>query len=409
VSPGEAPRRLALGLLLLAAACSGDALWPDVGDLPAPAALDDGWAVDAPETQGLDPVVLGLLDQRLRSRDIGEVDALLIARNGVLVYEGYFTPQTGVERRHFLASATKSVASMVVGAAAQQGLVGSWDQPIAGLFPEADDLFAADPRKRDITLRHVLTMTAGLGWDTKDVIDRDRDDIHIKAAPDAVRYVLEKPMVREPGERFFYNSGCSMLLTGLIPNVSGVEADVFARDHLFEPMGIEDYFWQKTDDGTARGQDGLYMRGRDLLKLGRLYLDGGRWNGEQLVSRDWIEASFRDWTDTDWGNARYGFQWWVYPLELPGRPMVPNGVLMASGYGGQKLFVVPELGLTAVFFGCTADDNGGISYQCGDADVVPELVMWNYVLRAAAGGSGPYRPPPAVARLATSLDDARSF
>jgi CubicO group peptidase (beta-lactamase class C family) len=386
VIPLGGARRGAVGLLLLAGACTGDAVWPEAQALGSPAALDDGWAVAAPEAQGLHPVVLGLLDQRLRSRDIGEVDALLIARNGSLIYEGYFTPQTGVDRRHFLASATKSVASMVVGVAAQEGLLGSWDESIAALFPEAEDLFAADPRKRDITLRHVLTMTAGLDWDTKPVTDRDRDDIHIKTAQDAVRYVLEKPVIGTPGERFFYNSGCSMLLTGLIPNVSGVEADVFARDHLFGPLGIEDFFWQTTDDGTARGQDGLYMRARDLLKLGQLYLNGGRWRGEQVVPETWIDASFRDWTDTDWGNAHYGFQWWTYSLERPGLPTVPNGVLMASGYGGQKLFVVPELGLTAVFFGCTADENGGISYGCGNADVVPELVMWNYVLRAAADG-----------------------
>ncbi len=371
--------------LMGAASCDGNAVWPELSELAVPAALDDGLAVGAPAAEGFDPLVLGLLDERLRSRDIGEVDALLLARNGVLVYEGYFTPQTGRDRRHFLASATKSVASMVVGVAAQQGLVGTWDQPIDGFFPEAADLFADEPRKKSITLRHVLTMTAGLGWDTKDVTDRDRDDIHIKTAPDAVRYVLEKPVIEEPGARFFYNSGCSMLLTGLIPNVSGLEADEFARQHLFGPMGIEDWLWQTTDDGTARGQDGLYLRGRDLLKLGQLYLNGGRWNGEQLVSQSWIEASFRPWTDTDWGYSHYGFQWWTLPLDRPGRDVVPDGVIFASGYGGQKLFVIPELDLAAVFFGCTADDNGGISYECGDADVVPELVMWNFVLRALDG------------------------
>jgi CubicO group peptidase (beta-lactamase class C family) len=371
--------------LIGAASCNGNAVWPELSHLGAPTALADGWTVRTPAEEGFDPLVLGLLDQRLRSRDIGEVDALLIARNGALVYEGYFTPETGSDRRHFLASATKSVASMVVSVAAQQGLVGSWDQSIHGLFPEAADLFDAEPRKKDITLRHVLTMTAGLGWDTKDVTDRDRDDIHIKTAPDAVRYVLEKPVLGEPGARFFYNSGCSMLLTGLVPNVSGLEADEFARRHLFGPLGIDDWLWQTTDDGTARGQDGLYMRARDLLKLGQLLLDGGRWNGEQLVSPSWIEASFQPWTDTDWGYAHYGFQWWTLPLDRPGHAVVPDGVIFASGYGGQKLFVIPELDLTAVFFGCTADDNGGISYECGDADVVPELVMWNYLLRALGG------------------------
>ena len=383
--PGRARLTIASGMVVAFAACSGDAVWPEWEDLGTPQFLDDGWAVATPEAQGFDPTVLGLLDQRLRSRDIPEVDALLIARNGVLVYEGYFTPQAGVERRHFLASATKSVASMVVGVAAQQGLVGSWDQSIELFFPEAADLFAADPRKRDITLRHVLTMTAGLDWDHKAVTDRDRDDIIIKTAPDAVRYVLEKPVVDPAGARFDYNSGPSMLLTGMIPNVSGVEADVFARDNLFAPLGIQDFYWHTTDDGTARGQDGLYMRGRDLLKLGQLYLDGGRAHGVQLVSESWVDASLRSWTATDWGGSGYGFQWWTYDLEMPGRAPVPDGVAMASGFGGQKLFVIPALDVTVVFFGCTADDNGGISYQCGDADVVPELVMWNYVLRALGG------------------------
>jgi len=379
----RAPTPAVFGIVLLAiGGCSDGPLSLPTQALPAPASLQDGWSVATPASQGFDPDLLGLLDRRLRDRNIAEVDALLIARNGVLVYEAYFIPQTGPSKRHFLASATKSVASMVVGAAVQDGALHGWDEPIDGLFPEAQDLFSAEPRKRAITLRHVLTMTAGLGWDTKDVTDRDRDDIHIQTAPDAVRYVLEKPVVDEPGARFFYNSGSSMLLTGLIPNVTGVEADVFARERLFEPLAITDVLWQTTEDGTARGQDGLHMRGRDLLRLGQLYLDGGRWGGRQIVSPAWIDASLRDWTSTDWGDTGYGFQWWLYPLERPGRPTVENGVGMASGYGGQKLFIVPELGLAAVFFGCTANDNGGISYECGTADVVPELVMWNWVIRA---------------------------
>jgi len=364
-------------VVLCAANCGKEAVWPESPALDAPVALGDGWVTADPETQGFDPAILTILDERLRSRDLPEVDALLIARNGVLVYEGYFTAETGIERRHQLNSATKSVASMVVGAAFGKGLIGGWDEPIADLFPEAADLFAADARKRDITLRHVLTMTAGLGWDTKDVRDRDRDDIHITTAPDAVRYVLEKAMIGDPGGEFFYNSGCSMLLTGLVGNVSGLEADEFARVHLFAPLGIDDVLWQKTGDGTARGQDGLHMRGRDLLKLGQLYLNAGVWNGEQIIPREWIEASFRGWTSTDWGGSRYGFQWWVYPLERPGEPAIPDGVLMASGYGGQKLFVIPELELAAVFFGCTTQ-----GYECGISDVVPELILWNYVLRA---------------------------
>jgi len=322
-----------------------------------------------------------LLDHDLQSRRIAEVDALLIARNGVLVYEAYPDPATSVEVRHQLNSATKSVASMVVGVAVQQGLLPGYDVPISRLFPEAVDLFQADPRKGKITLRHVLTMTAGLGWDTKALESRERDDIYINSVPDAVRYVLEKPVVTEPGSRFFYNSGCSMLLTGLIPNVAGMEADAFAEEFLFGPLGIQDYLWQTTGDGTARGMDGLHMRGRDLLKLGQLYLQGGVWEGQRLVSPSWIEDSFRPWTVTQWETSRYGFQWWMYPYSPSQSESRPYGLITASGFGGQKLFLVPDLELAVVFFGCTNE-----GYDCGISDTVPEAVMYNYILPALAKG-----------------------
>jgi len=320
---------------------------------------------------------MDLLDHDLRERRIQEVDALVIARNGILVYERYPDPAASVDALHQLNSATKSVASMLVGIAAHQGLLDPDDQPISALFPEAADLFQADPRKNAITLRHLLTMTAGLAWDAKDVRETDRDDRRMNAAPDAVRYVLEKPVVRDPGTRFYYNSGCSMLLTGLIPNVSGLEADDFAEETLFGPLGIRDYLWQTTGDGTPRGQDGLFLRGRDLLKLGQLYLQGGTWEGERILDQRWIDASFQPWTRTDFETSRYGFQWWMYPYSPTGAPSSRYGLIAASGYGGQKLFLVPELDLAVVFFGCTTE-----GYDCGISDTVPEAVMYNYILPA---------------------------
>jgi len=366
-----------VGAAVAVSDCSHEATWPETDGPPAPSVRDDGWVVATPESQGFDPRMMDLLDQDLQSRRIEEVDAVLIARNGTLVYEAYPDPSTAVDARHQLNSATKSVVSMVVGVAVQQGLLGGYDVPISLLFPEAADLFRADPRKGEITLRHLLTMTAGLGWDTEAAESRERDDIFINSAPDAVRYVLGKPVVAEPGTRFFYNSGCSMLLTGLIPNVSGVEADAFAREYLFGPLGIEDVHWQTTGDGTARGMDGLHLRGRDLLKLGLLYLRGGVWNGERLVSQSWIDASFEPWTGTDWNTSRYGFQWWLYPYSPPGETSRPYGLVAASGYGGQKLILVPELDLAVVFFGCTSE-----GYDCGISDTVPETVMYNYILPA---------------------------
>jgi len=377
--------RLEVRVLLLAAAgvslllgCVDQALWPEADEVPVPADRQDGWTVSDAEAQGFDPRLMALLHHDLSSRRIEEVDAFLLARNGVLVYEGYFDPATGVNTLHQLNSATKSVASMVVGAAVQRGFLSGYEGSIADLFPEAADVFQSDPRKRDITLRDVLTMTAGLDWDREALESRERDDIFINSAPDAVRYVLEKPLVKEPGKTFFYNSGCSMLLTGLIPNVSGLEAHTFAEQYVFGPLGISEFLWQTTGDGTARGQDGLHLRGRDLLKLGQLMLQDGVWDGERIVPAAWIEASFSPWTRSDWGTSRYGFQWWMYDFSPSGKTGEDRyGLITASGYGGQKLFIVPELDLVAVFFGCTTE-----GYDCGISDTVPEAVMYNYVLPA---------------------------
>ena len=361
--------------------CADAATWPETDGPPAPALLTDGWPVGTPASQGFDPRAMDLLDHDLRERRIQEVDALVIARNGILVYERYPDPAASVDALHQLNSATKSVASMLVGIAAHRGLLDADDQAISDLFPEAADLFQADPRKNAINLRHLLTMTAGLAWDSKDVRETDRDDRRMNAAPDPVRYVLEKPVVHDPGTRFYYNSGCSMLLTGLIPNVSGLEADDFAEETLFGPLGIRDYLWQTTEDGTPRGQDGLFLRGRDLLKLGQLYLQGGMWEGERVLDQSWIDASFQPWTRTDFETSRYGFQWWMYPYSPTGTSSRQHGLIAASGYGGQKLFLVPELDLAVVFFGCTTE-----GYDCGISDTVPEAVMYNYILPALTEG-----------------------
>jgi CubicO group peptidase (beta-lactamase class C family) len=357
--------------------CSPLATWPDADALPVPAPLGDGWAVGTAESQGIDPRSLLVLDHDIRSGRIEEVDALLIARNGVLVYEGYYHPATAVDTFHQLNSVSKSVTSILMGVAARKGLIEGFDQSIESLFPELADVFAKDPAKRSLTLRHVLTMTSGLAWDRLEESNREQDGFYVRRAPDAARYVLEKPLEAEPGSRFLYSNGSSLVLAAALRNVAGMQADAFAREELFGPLGIGPTLWQHLDDGIVDSGGGLFMRGRDLLKLGQLYLGQGQWQGHQLVARDWIEASLHPWTTTDWATSRYGFQWWMYPWSPAGQSTGRYGLVAGSGYGGQKLFLVPELDLVVVFFGCTTE-----GYDCGISDTVPEAIMYNYILPA---------------------------
>jgi CubicO group peptidase (beta-lactamase class C family) len=372
------PGRLSvLILVLVVCACTQEAVWPDMEAPATPVLLDDGWAVGSPTDQGLDLDHLALLDYQLRERDIDGVDALLIVRHGTLVFEGYYVSGTGVETPHFLASATKSVMSLLVGAAVEQGLILDDEQPLMDFFPEHADIFQSEPKKQTITLHHVLTMTAGLEWDQKDPSERDRDGIHLLQSNDAARYVLTKPLVNIPGTKFLYSGGCSALLSAIVRNVSGLQADAYAEAVLFGPLEINDYTWNHMADGLADSDGGLYMRGRDLAKLGQLCLQGGMWNGERIIPQEWIEASFHPWIPSDQRRTRYGYQWWMYDLPRTGQRTDLNGIVMASGYGGEKLFVIPTLDLVVVAFGCT-----GGGYQCGDAHNAPEVVLSYYILKA---------------------------
>ena len=368
----------------LTLACAEAATWPEFAEPPMPEQTDDGWLVASPEEHGLDPERIALMHRLLELDELGGVDAVLVARNGVLIYEGYRAPVTGIDDTHLLASSTKSVVSLLVGAALGRGLVAGPDQPISDLFPELADIFAAEPAKRAITLEDVLTMRAGLRWDEKDAGDREQDGFYMRSAPDAARYVLERPLADEPGTRFLYSGGCTALLAAIVRNVTGVEADTFAEEALFGPLGIDDYVWGHLDDGLVDADGGLHLRGRDFLKLGQLLLQDGSWNGQQLIPASWIEESTRARVSADRG-IRYGYQWWMYALHRSDGTVDPQGVVLASGFGGQKLFVVPALDLVMVTFGCTGQDGWLSGYDCGYAHDAGELVLYNYVMRGIEG------------------------
>lgn len=364
----------------VAAACAGDAAWPALAAPPAPELRADGWEVATWEEAGMDPTPTALLAEEIRAGDLAEeIEALLIIRHGKLVYEEYFDSRYGIDVPHVLNSGTKGVTAMVLGAVVAHGLLSGADVSLADLFPEHEDLFQADPRKRDILLRHVLTMTAGLAWDQKPVSEQDRDDINIIAAEDAARYVLEKPVVAAPGTEFLYSGGCSALLAAAVRNLSGVQADTFAARHLFGPLGIRegDWQWHRMEDGVVRAMGGLSMRGRDVARLGQLYLQRGSWNGQQLVPESWVAASSDPFTTTHERGTEYGFQLWLRALpEAHGGTNTPGDIIFASGFGGNKLYMIPALDLIVVFFGCSG------TYDCGLADSAPQVVLYNYILKA---------------------------
>ncbi|NJD20559.1 MAG: serine hydrolase, partial [Gemmatimonadetes bacterium] len=329
-----------------------------------PAALGDGWAVSTPAAEGLDEVALGRAFDLFYSDTLylGAV-SLLVARHGRLVAEGYARSPGDRDRRRQVQSVTKSVTSLVFGIARGRGDFPELGRTLFSLFPEA---FDTDPRKREITLRHLLTMTSGIDLDN-DAFAKEMLD---KRPTNQVRYMLAKPLRAAPGAAFNYRDADPQLLSSAVEKVTGSTLHALARDLLFTPLGITDYTWQANADGTTIGGSSLALRPRDLAKLGQLVLQKGRWQGRQVVPESWIIESTSAQVPTGAAGIDYGYYWWVVP-ELRS--------FSAVGHGGQFAFVTPDLDLLIVMTSLPSSDGETVGTSLEEFLPLARLVM------AAAG------------------------
>src|SRR5207249_3859194 len=185
-----------------------------------------------------------------------------------------------------------SVNSILVGIAIDQHLIPSTNQRVSSFFPEYADIFTSK-EKDSIRLKDLLSMTAGFSWDewTHPYTDPRNDAAVMASKADFFRYVFERPVARPPGKEFTYNSGISLMLGEIVHKASGLTADKFAERYLFRPLGITNYYWQMAPNGVVNTLGGLWMRARDMAKIGQLLLNGGRWGEEQIVSEEWVKES----------------------------------------------------------------------------------------------------------------------
>ena len=293
----------------------------------------------------MDERALTALAARIRSGAIRDLHSLVVVRHGYVVQEEYFN---GSRRDdvHTMQSVTKSITSLMVGIAVDQGKLRAND-PVLAFFPGYTDLRNVDERKRAVTVRDLLTMTSGIDFyespyagSPLQLLNDSRDDW--------VRYVLERPMNDVPGGHWQYNSGGVIVLAGVLRSATGLSADAFARTHLFQPIGIATERWVTSPfDGTPHTGGGLNLRALDLARLGYLALRDGRWNDRQIVSTRWLAESLTPVVvrpRTFAGHPTdYGYLWWLMPLDGSGSTAATENVIwVASGAQGQWLFVVPR-------------------------------------------------------------------
>ena len=281
----------------------------------------------------------GLLaaDATIRSHpDLAHTVSLLIARHGEIVFERCYR-DSGAADLHCAHSVTKSFISTLVGILAGEGLL-SLDAHVSSLVDAS--VFGADPTKAAITVRHLLTMSSGLyghGW-------WDIDELESRGAP-VLEGALEAPLVAPPGWGFLYNNGASHVLSAVIAAAAGRPTDQVAADRLFGPLDVERWSWPTDPQGHHWGCGSLELTARDLLKLGQLYLNGGLWNGDQVVDESYVHTATSPLTEGGLPErCGYGLLWWVADRASPRH-------YFAGGYGGQYIMVVPDLDLVAVTMG----------------------------------------------------------
>ena len=303
---------------------------------------------------------LEVLAGDIRSGKYPNIHGLVILRAGGLVREDYFegnderrgealgTVRFDADTLHDARSVTKSVISALFGAALAEGKIDDIDAPVFDYFPEYENL--RTPQRMRIRLRHLLSMTSGIQWDESTHLYGDplNSETAMDRASDPYRYVLEQPIAAEPGAVWKYSGGDTMVLARIIERATGEDLEVFAKRVLFSPLGIEKYDWLRYSSGAVIAASGLRLRPRDMAKIGQLYLDEGRWRGTQILPARWIAESLSPHAtiaDRPFGFQRYGYQWWLGSARVWERS-VPFAA--AVGWGGQRIFIVPTMGVVVV-------------------------------------------------------------
>lgn len=327
------------------------------------------WQVRPPAEWGLDAGRLA--EAYRRAGQLGPLNGLLVARRGTLVAEQYWNGLSA-RRDVNVKSASKAVISALVGIALERGVLEGLDRPVAEYFPEYLD-GDVDSRKREITIRDLLTMRGGLESTSFENYGR------WVAGDDWVEGVLEQPVVAEPGTRFIYSTGSTHLLSVILTRASGMSTREFARRHLFGPLDIEPGGWQRDPQGYYYGGNNLSLSPREMRLFGELYLNYGRWEGRRILPASWVRDSWGVYGHSRYNGYGFGYCWWT-------RRLAGHTVHYAWGYGGQFIFVVPELALTVAAtsdpFGPRGDRHLDAVHDLLDEGIVP----------AAETGAAPSTP-----------------
>lgn len=280
--------------------------------------------------------------------NIGTVQSLVIQKEGEIIYEEYRGSIDGSDPTN-IKSASKSVLSLLVGIAIDKGFLEGVDQTVGEFFPEYFEQ-NPDSAKASITIKDLLTMRSGL--ETTSFYNYGR----WVTSNNWIEFTLDQPFVEEPGGQMVYSTGTSHLLSVILTKATGMSTRVFANEYLFEPLDIRIGGWDRDPQGYYMGGNNLAVSPLDLLKIGRLMMNVGDYNGQEIVSKDWVLESVQVYTRSNYNPYNYGYMWWR-------RPVGKYQLFFAWGNGGQYIMMLPELDTVISITSDLGRSNGSRRYQ----------------------------------------------
>ncbi|KKN45269.1 hypothetical protein LCGC14_0684760 [marine sediment metagenome] len=357
-----------------------------VAQTPAGTWPDPDWTVRTPKSQDMNSSVIEEMYDFIYDNQ-SDFQSVMIVRNGYIIDENflYYFQRSSSEifksqildaynqirddTKHAIWSCTKSVTSLLIGIAIEEGFIDNVDQTFFEIFPDKWKPSYGNETKKTISIEHLLTMTSGLNWSEPDDGFEDWP-----ADGYTLDYILDKPLVHEPGTTFEYSTGHTELLSAIIQKRTGMKTSEFARQYLFEPIGIQASEWEWTEDAwqwgsgalttISHGGFGIYMNPRAMARIGLLALNNGTWDDTQVVPEEWIDISSTSHVTEGLfaPGTEYGYLWWLSPEYYS-----------ASGLFGQRIIVIPEHDIVVV-----------LTHEATADILLPEIdvIVTNYIIKA---------------------------
>lgn len=334
----------------------------------SPLKLDDGLDTGNIQSVFQNPELIKNMVKETIRGNYPDVHSILIYKDNKLVLEEYFYGHHR-DSIHQLRSATKSFIGALVGIAVEQGKIGSEKEKLLPYFKARyQSIKNMTPLKKQITIEDFLRYRSGMDCEN-DNPESIGSEQRMMASEDWVKHTLDLPMVGKPGTVSSYCTGCALTLGSLVELSTGIPLEEFARKNLFSPLGITNYVWRfEPDRSSVTTFSQMYITPRDLVKLAKMYKDGGKWQGKNILPKEWVTKTFQT------GNGDYGYLWYNKYFMVDGKRY---DSYMATGNGGQKINIWPKLNMITVFTGGNYN-----SYQLYGRDTPPNEMIPKYILKA---------------------------